>query len=98
MRAMANQAQVGGVIPMSRIKIPEPFIFDFEQYFKVTSTTTKEAKMALATMQSQDAKLWQRSQYIDIQEECYTIDTWHTLKKELGSQFFPKTVEILAWR
>ena len=83
---------------MSIIKISEPFIFNLEQYFKVTSAVTEEAKVTLATMHVfEDAKLWWRSQYIDIQEGCCTIDTWDTLKKELRSQSFPKNVEILAW-
>ncbi|TYK01617.1 uncharacterized protein E5676_scaffold451G002200 [Cucumis melo var. makuwa] len=52
------------------------FIFDFEQYFKVTNTVTEEAKVTLAMMHlSEDAKLWWRSQYIDIQEGHCTIDT-----------------------
>ncbi|KAA0065910.1 senescence-specific cysteine protease sag39 [Cucumis melo var. makuwa] len=72
MRAMANQAPAGGVISVSKVKIPEPkpfcgardaktlenYIFDLEQYFKATNTVTKEAKVTLATMHlSEDAKL-----------------------------------------
>ncbi|TYK02439.1 uncharacterized protein E5676_scaffold1738G00430 [Cucumis melo var. makuwa] len=81
MRAMENQAPVEGVIPVSRIKIPEPkpfcvakdaktiknFIFDLEQYFKATSIETEEAKVTLATMHLfEDAKFWWRSRYVDI--------------------------------
>ncbi|KAA0061882.1 senescence-specific cysteine protease sag39 [Cucumis melo var. makuwa] len=81
MRVMANQAPAGGAIPVSRIKIPEPkpfyeardakalenYIFDLEQYFRVTNTTTEEAKVILATMHlSEDANLCWRSRYVDI--------------------------------
>lgn len=98
---------------MGRIKVPEPkpfcgardakalenFIFDVEQYFKATNTITEEAKVTLATMHlSEDAKLWWRSRYMDIQEGRCTIDTWDALKGELRSQFFPENVEILARR
>ncbi|KAA0048768.1 uncharacterized protein E5676_scaffold172G00590 [Cucumis melo var. makuwa] len=100
MRAMENQAPTGGAISVSKVKIPEPkpfcgardvkalenFIFDLEQYFKATNTVTEEAKVTLKTMHLfEDAKLWWRSRYIDIQEGQCTIDIWDALKKELYS-------------
>ncbi|KAA0047839.1 uncharacterized protein E6C27_scaffold133G001000 [Cucumis melo var. makuwa] len=111
MRAMANQVSVGGVVPVTKVKVPEPkpfcgvrdakalenFIFDLEQYFKTTNTVTEEAKVTLATIYlCEDAKLWWRSRYLDIQEGRCIIDTWDVLKKELRSQFFPENVEILV--
>ncbi|KAA0051479.1 uncharacterized protein E6C27_scaffold55G002480 [Cucumis melo var. makuwa] len=113
MRAMASQAPAGGVISVSKVKVPKPkpfcgvrdakalenYIFDLEQYFKATNTVTEEAKVTLATMHlSEDAKLWWRSRYVDIQEGRCTVDTWDALKRELRSQFFPENVEILARR
>ncbi|KAA0035958.1 uncharacterized protein E5676_scaffold349G00580 [Cucumis melo var. makuwa] len=81
MRAMANQVPVGGAVPVT----------------KATNTVTEEAKVTLATMyMCEDAKLWWRSRYMDIQEGRCTIDTWDVLKKELRSQFFPENVKILA--
>ncbi|KAA0032950.1 uncharacterized protein E6C27_scaffold269G00270 [Cucumis melo var. makuwa] len=100
MRAMANQALAGGAIPVSRVKIPEPkpfcgtrdakalenYIFDLKQYFRATNTVTEEAKVTLATMHlSEDAKLWWRSRFVDMQEGRCTIDTWDALKTELRS-------------
>ncbi|KAA0051361.1 uncharacterized protein E6C27_scaffold55G00850 [Cucumis melo var. makuwa] len=80
-------------------KALENYIFDLEQYFRATNTVTEEAKVTLATMHlSEDAKLWWRSRFVDIQEGRCTIDTWDTLKRELRSQFFPENVEILARR
>ncbi|KAA0035831.1 uncharacterized protein E6C27_scaffold403G001310 [Cucumis melo var. makuwa] len=111
MRAMANQVLVGGAVPVTKVKVPEPkpfcgvkdakalenFIFDLEQYFKATNIVTEEAKVTLATMHlCEDAKLWWRSRYMDIQKGRCTINTWDVLKKELRSQFFPKNVEILT--
>ncbi|KAA0050187.1 uncharacterized protein E5676_scaffold180G001240 [Cucumis melo var. makuwa] len=86
MRVIANQALVGGAIPVSK-------------YFKATNTVTEEANVTLAMRHlSEDAKLWWRSRYIDIQEGRCTIDTWDALKKELRSQFFFENVEILNRR
>ncbi|KAA0043028.1 senescence-specific cysteine protease sag39 [Cucumis melo var. makuwa] len=82
MQVMVNQVSVSGAISVNRIKIlePKPFrmaryakalenIFDIEQYFKATNTVTIKAKVMLATMHiAEDAKLWWRSQYVDIQE------------------------------
>ncbi|KAA0045293.1 uncharacterized protein E6C27_scaffold316G00510 [Cucumis melo var. makuwa] len=100
MRAMANQTPTGEAIPVSRVKIlkPKPFcgardakalenyIFDLEQYFRTTNTVTEEAKVTLATMHlSEDAKLWWRFRFVDMQEERCTIDTWDALKRELRS-------------
>ncbi|KAA0047475.1 uncharacterized protein E5676_scaffold507G00670 [Cucumis melo var. makuwa] len=111
MRVMANQASVGGAISVSRLKILEPkpfcgardakalknYIFDLEQYFRATNMVTEEAKVTLATMHLlEDAKLWWRSRYVDMQERRCMIDTWDTLKGELRSQFFPENVEILG--
>ncbi|TYK19785.1 senescence-specific cysteine protease sag39 [Cucumis melo var. makuwa] len=90
MRAMANQVLVGGTVPVTKVKVPEPkpfcgvrdakalenFIFDLEQYFKATNTVTEEAKVTLTTMYlCEDAKLWWRSRYMNIQERRCTIDT-----------------------
>ncbi|KAA0063159.1 uncharacterized protein E5676_scaffold1213G00330 [Cucumis melo var. makuwa] len=73
MRAMANQVPVGGAVPVTK-------------YFKATNTITEEAKVTLATMYlCEDAKLWGRSRYMDIQERRCTIDNWDVLKKELHS-------------
>ncbi|KAA0051406.1 uncharacterized protein E6C27_scaffold55G001490 [Cucumis melo var. makuwa] len=61
MRATANQVSVGGAVPVTKGKVPEPkpfcelrdakalenFIFDLEQYFKATDTITEEAKDVL---------------------------------------------------
>ncbi|KAA0053384.1 uncharacterized protein E6C27_scaffold428G00460 [Cucumis melo var. makuwa] len=113
MRAMGNQAPVGGAILVNRVKILEPkpfcgardakalenYIFNLEQYFRATNTVTEEAKVTLTMMHlSEDAKLWWRSRFVDMQEGRCTIDTWDALKRELRSQFFPENVEILARR
>ncbi|KAA0053541.1 uncharacterized protein E6C27_scaffold190G001050 [Cucumis melo var. makuwa] len=83
MQAMAYQVPVEGAVRVT----------------KATNTVTEEVKVTLATMYlCEDAKLWWRSRYMDIQEGRYTIDIWDVLKKELCSQFFLENVEILARR
>ncbi|KAA0045199.1 senescence-specific cysteine protease sag39 [Cucumis melo var. makuwa] len=84
MRAMANQASVGGAIPVSRVKIPKPnpfyrardvkalenFIFYLEQYFKATNMIIEETKMTLATMHlSEDVELWWRFWYLTFKKD-----------------------------
>ena len=77
----------------------EKLYLRLEQYFKAMNTNMEEAKVTLTIMHlSEDANLWRRSQYVDIQEGRCTIDTWEILKRELRSQFFSKNVEILARR
>ncbi|KAA0035082.1 uncharacterized protein E5676_scaffold1369G00110 [Cucumis melo var. makuwa] len=87
MRAMTNQVpEPKPFCGVRDTKALENFIFDLEQYLKATNTVTEEAKVTLRTMYlCEDAKLWWRSRYMDIQEGCCTIDTWDVLKKELRS-------------
>ncbi|KAA0040304.1 uncharacterized protein E5676_scaffold142G004680 [Cucumis melo var. makuwa] len=68
-----------------------------EEQFRATNTVIEEDKVTLAMMHlSQDAKLWCRFRYVDMQKGRCTIDTWDALKRELRSQFFQKNVKILA--
>ncbi|KAA0031851.1 uncharacterized protein E6C27_scaffold3326G00030 [Cucumis melo var. makuwa] len=60
---------------------------------------TEEANVTLATMHLfEDARLWWRFRFVDMQEGHCMIDTWDALKRELRSQFFLEDVEILARR
>ena len=112
-RAVENQTPTRRTTRPNKVKLLEPkpfsgardakalenYIFDIEQFFKATHTETEEEKITVATMHlAEDAKLWWRSKYVDIQEGRCTIDTWERLKQELRSQFFPKNVAIMARR
>ncbi|KAA0053838.1 uncharacterized protein E6C27_scaffold135G002280 [Cucumis melo var. makuwa] len=108
MRAMANQAPVGGAVPVTKVKVPKPkpfcgvrdakalenFTFDLEQYFKATNTVT-EAPVGGAVPVT---KVKVPEPKLFCGEGHCTIDTWDVLKKELRSQFFLENVEILARR
>ncbi|KAA0035296.1 RNA-directed DNA polymerase-like protein [Cucumis melo var. makuwa] len=81
MRAMENQAPAGGAI-------------SFSIYFKATNTVIKEAKVTLAMMHlAEDAKLWWRSRYMDIQERRCTIDTWTSRRKN-----FARNSSLRMWK
>ena len=112
-RAVENQTPTRKTTRPNKVKLPEPkpffgtrdakalenYIFDLKQYFKATDTETEEEKITMATMHlAEDAKLWWRSKYVNIQESGCIINTWERLKQELRSQFFPKNVEIMARR
>ncbi|XP_021721483.1 uncharacterized protein LOC110689045 [Chenopodium quinoa] len=43
-----------------------------------------------------DAKLWWRTKYADIQAKRTSVDTWEDLKKELMAQFYPENTEFVA--
>ncbi|MFV0989155.1 hypothetical protein QML32_31155, partial [Klebsiella pneumoniae] len=97
-RAVGNQpvaAPMGG--DFGRTKVPTPrhftgardakelenFLFDMEQYFRVTQAE-EEGKVMKATMyMSGDAKLWWRTKYEEIQQGRCMITTWEDLKREL---------------
>ena len=80
----------------SRHQGRENFIFDLKQYIRATNTATEESKVTFATMHlPENAKLWRRSRYMDIQEGRCTLER---LKQELQSQFFLENVQILARR
>ncbi|KAA0062302.1 uncharacterized protein E5676_scaffold313G003310 [Cucumis melo var. makuwa] len=104
-RAMENQALAGGAIPVSIVKIPKPkpfcgardvkalenYIFDLEQYFRVTNTVTEEAKVTLATMHlSEDVKLWWRSRCFickgpQLARECLNKTAFNAFQASLAS-------------
>lgn len=90
MRAVENQALAVGEIRVNRIKRPEPkpfygahdaktlenFIFDMEQYLRTMNMITEDSKITLVTIHLiEDAKLWCRFQFMDIQESQCTINT-----------------------
>ncbi|XP_021773341.1 uncharacterized protein LOC110737294 [Chenopodium quinoa] len=106
MRAQRGLGGSGG----AKIKPPKPrtfngtrdskevdnFIFDMEQYFRVCQLEN-ELKVDTATMYLvDDAKLWWRTKYADIQAKRTSMDTWEDLKKELMAQFYPENTEFVA--
>ncbi|XP_021753565.1 uncharacterized protein LOC110718935 [Chenopodium quinoa] len=72
------------------------FIFDMEQYFRICQIEDP-FKVDTATMYLvEDAKLWWRTKYADIQAKRITLDSWEDLKKEIKNQFCPDNTEFVA--
>ena len=106
---MHSQRGFGGSGGM-KIKPPKPrtfdgnrdakevdnFIFDMEQYFRICQVEDA-FKVDTATMYLvDDAKLWWRAKYADIQAKIVTLDSWEDLKKEIKTQFYPENTEFVA--
>ncbi|KAK9692243.1 hypothetical protein RND81_09G251100 [Saponaria officinalis] len=74
------------------------FIFDMEQYFRV-SQLDEELKTDTASMYVvDDAKLWWRSKYAEIKAWAITMDKWDDFKKALKDQFYPMNTGFAARR
>ncbi|XP_020105553.1 uncharacterized protein LOC109722077 [Ananas comosus] len=68
-----------------------------EERVTMLEPDNEESKVTFTTMYlDEDAKLWWRTRYEDIQEGRYTINTWKDLKKELKAQFLPENVKFIA--
>ncbi|KAK9704701.1 hypothetical protein RND81_07G005700 [Saponaria officinalis] len=65
------------------------FIFDMEQYFRV--------KLGIYNLVD-DAKLWWRSKYAEIEARAITMDKWDDFKKALKDQFYPMNTGFTARR
>ena len=108
-RAIGNQPMPApSGIEFTRAKVPEPrhyrgarevenFLFDMEQYFRAVRVDSEDLKVSMATMYlSEDAKVWWRTKYDDLQHGRCVIATWDYLKREIKTQFFPENVAYLA--
>lgn len=73
------------------------FMFDMEQYFWATTITVEGDKVLHAIMYlREDAKLWWRTKYAEMEAGQCQIDTWEEFKTELNAQFYPENVAFLA--
>ncbi|XP_077242396.1 uncharacterized protein LOC143882895 [Tasmannia lanceolata] len=110
MRTIGNGIGGHGDGQGSRVRVPEPrcyagardakelqnFLFHIEQFFRATHLD-EEAKVTTASMYlSDDAKLWWRTCYEEIEAGRCIIDSWEDMKRELKAQFMPENVEFIA--
>lgn len=110
-KAMAHDGVTTSV--PHKVKTPEPktyggsrnakeldnFLFHMERYLDAISLTDDKAKIRTATMYLvDDAMLWWRRRYADIERGTCSIDTWEDFQKELLKQFYPENAEHLARR
>ncbi|KAK9689724.1 hypothetical protein RND81_09G077300 [Saponaria officinalis] len=110
---LEEKVNTRGTIPGARkVKSPPPrtfsgtresteiddFIFDVEQYFRV-SQLDEELKVDTASMYLvDDAKLWWRSKYVEMEARAITMDKWDDFKKALKDKFYPMNTGFAARR
>ena len=93
-----------------KVKIPKPrpyirervvqkfeiFMLNIEQYFQAIGITLEEAQLNQATMFLFDnAKVWWRTKYLEVQEGKCQINTWEELKQELKVHFYLENVDYM---
>ncbi|RVW87492.1 hypothetical protein CK203_036260 [Vitis vinifera] len=94
-----------------RVEVPKPhtfngkrdakkldnFLWHMERYFEAIALTDEATKVRTATLYLTDnATLWWRRRFVDIEKGTCTIDTWDAFKREIKRQFYPKDVAYLA--
>ena len=94
-----------------RVEVPKPhtfngkrdakeldnFLWHMERYFEAIALADEATKVRTATLYLIDnATLWWRRRFMEIEKRTCTIDTWADFKREIKKQFYPecKTREI----
>ena len=73
------------------------FLWHMERYFEAITLTDEATKVRTATLYLTDnATLWWRRRFLEIEKGTCTIDTWADFKREIKKQFYPEDVEYLA--
>ena len=73
------------------------FLWHMDCYFKAITLMDEATKVHTATLYLNDnATLWWRRRFIDIEKGTCTIDTWDAFKQEIKRQFYPEDVAYLA--
>ena len=94
-----------------RVEVPKPHTFSgkrdakeldnllwhMERYFEAIALMDKATKVHITTLYlTNNATLWWRRRFADIEKGACTIDTWDAFKREIKRQFYPKDVAYLA--
>ena len=68
-----------------------------ERYFEAIGLNNEATKVRTATLYLIDnATLWWRRKFSEMEKGTCTIDTWADFKREIKKQFYPKDVEYMA--
>ncbi|RVW57489.1 Formin-like protein 6 [Vitis vinifera] len=101
----AVSARVWPLMRPPRVEVPKPhtfsgkrdakeldnFLWHMERYFEAITLTDEATKVRTATLYLTDnATLWWRRRFADIERGTCTIDTWDAFKREIKRQFYPK--------
>ena len=73
------------------------FSWHMERYFEAIALTDEATKVRTATLYLTDnATLWWRRRFLEIEKGTCTIDTWEDFKREIKKQLYLEDVEYLA--
>ena len=78
-------------------KEPDNYLWHVERYFEVITLTDEATKVCTATFYLTDnATLWWRRRFMEIEKMICTIDTWAEFKREIKKQFYLEDVGYIA--
>ena len=105
----AVSARVMATHEAPRVEVPKPhtfngkrdvkeldnFLWHMERYFEAIALMDEATKVRTATLYLTDnATLWWRRRFADIEKGTCTIDTWDAFKREIKRQFYHENVAI----
>ena len=109
----ALSARVMATHEAPRVEVPKPhtftgkrdakeldnYLWHMERYFEAIALTDEATKVRTATLYLTDnATLWWRRRFMEIEKGLCTIDTWADFKREIKKQFYPEDVGYMARR
>ena len=107
---MALSARVMTTHEAPRVEVPKPYSFsgkrdakeldnylwNMERYFEAIGLKDEATKVRTATLYLIDnATLWWRRKFSEMEKGTCTIDTWADFKREIKKQFYPEDVEYM---
>ena len=108
---MALSARVMATHEAPRVEVPKPhsfsgnrdakeldnYLWHMERYFEAIWLNNEATKVRTATLYLIDnATLWWRRKFSEMEKGTCTIDTWADFKREIKKQFYPEDVEYMA--
>nr|CAN78625.1 hypothetical protein VITISV_041104 [Vitis vinifera] len=94
-----------------RVEVPKPhtfsgkrdakeldnFLWHMERYFEAIALMDEGTQVRTTNLYLTDnATLWWRQRFADIERRTSTIDTWDAFKREIKRQFYPEDMAYLA--
>ena len=107
----ALSARVMATHEAPRVEVPKPhtftgkrdakeldnYLWHMERYFEAIALIDEATKVRTATLYLTDnATLWWRRRFLEIEKGTCTIDTWADFKREIKKQFYPEDAKYLA--
>ena len=107
----ALSARVMATHEAPRVEVPKPhsfsgnrdakeldnYLWHMERYFEAIGLNDEATKVRTATLYLIDnAILWWRRKFLEMERRTCTIDTWADFKREIKKQFYQEDVEYMA--